>query len=159
MLETTVLLDAPKQLVHVVSPIFCSILHTDETKVSKCTINLVFKTLVGLWLHIGVTDTLTDLQPCVIESFLLAAHLPHHIIHIDVGFTAFALWHRLQSESNAFLRYLGASLIVALYRGFTCRHQQVNNCEVRQGVSVAGLTVVAPGFFRCAFKGRCLAKW
>ena len=158
MLECTVLFDAPKQLVHIVSPIFCSILHTDETKITKSTITLVFKTLVGLWLHIGGTDTLTDLQPSVIESLLLAAHLPHHIIHVDVGFTAFALWHRLQSKSNAFLRHLGASLIVTLYRGFTCRHQQVYHCEVRQGVSVAGLTVIAPGFFRCTLKGRCLAK-
>ena len=95
-----VLLDTPVELVHVICPILRSILDTDHFYLFRCRLRrpetgtLQHSRLLKLDFTLAVMRLL-HLHPRVLECLFLATHLPHHVVHVDIGFAALIFRHEL----------------------------------------------------------------
>ena len=109
-------LDSLIKFVDIVSSILGSILDADHIQWLFSLSAKVFGsssklfTVDALWLFkwdvCFVRITLigsTYLHPCQLMSLLIETHLAHDIVHIDICFRTFALWHSCQSSFNAAL--------------------------------------------------------
>ena len=119
MLDTKMPLDAKIKFVDIVSSIFSTILYTDNidwllsflsTKFWRFssylfTVNWyrLFKRVVGRNIKVLLVRFL-DLHPSELMSLLVATHLSHYVVHVDVRFRPFTIWHCFNGFLNATLR-------------------------------------------------------
>ena len=152
--------DAVVKLIDVVCAVLRAILHTDYIKrfsITPLKVGRLPRKLLAVDRHrlLELLATVgrvplkgsTDLHPGELVGLRIAAHLPHHIIHVDLSLRTLTVRHSFNSSLQAalsgrqrfFLDQVSIVLIdVRKGRVPYSRHEQEKNGQVAPRVSVAG---------------------